>query len=154
MLMATNKHLILVIYIYNFPFLNSVKPVIVKIESKEQTSADVEFTPPQRSEYGERLQLTRYSILVRPHGYPDSEETSESGGIPDEKYTRRCSELEVLPDGHRRRVKLAGLLPGNKYKVKVYSHYSSGEIVPSAEEVFETKPAGALNSSDSCANAW
>ena len=129
-----------------------MKPVIVEIKSKEQNSADVKFTPPQRSEYGERLQLTHYSILVRPHGYPDSEETSESGGIPDEKYTR--TELEVLPDGHHRRVKLAGLLPGNKYKVKVYSHYSSGEIVSSGEEVFETKPAGALNSSDSCANAW
>ena len=130
-----------------------MKPAIVRSKSKEQTSADIEFTPPQRSEYGERLRITGYSILVRPHGYPGSEETSENGGIPDEQYTRDidCSELNALPNQHYR-VKVAGLSPGSKYKVKVFSHYSSGEIVASGEDVVETKPAGEFCNSDSCTN--
>ena len=115
------------------------KPIIGKIENIQSNSAEITFSDPpflQKTEYGDWIQLTGYTVTHRPHGQEESKAKGSSFPYDVSSLTPDASPTQP------RRMKLAGLRPGEKYKLAVTAHYSNRESIPSEEQVFTTKPAG------------
>ena len=87
--------------------------------------------------------------MRRPLGQEESK--AKDSSFP---YDASSSTSEASPT-QPRRMKLAGLMPGKKYKLTVTAHYSNGESIPSEEQVFTTKPAGTyLGVHGTCKCVW
>ena len=114
-------------------------PTITMTENIQSNSVEIIFSNPpflQKPEYGDWIQLTGYTVMRRPLGQEESK--AKDSSFP---YDMSSSMSDASPT-QPRRMKLAGLMPGKKYKLTVTAHYSNGESISSEPKVFSTKPAG------------
>lgn len=115
------------------------KPTIGETENIHRNSVEITFFDPlflRKTEYGDWIQLTGYTVTRRPHRQEES--NTKPSNFP---YDVNSPTSDASPN-QPRRMKLAGLMPGKKYKLTVTAHYSDGESIPSEEREFTTKPAG------------
>ena len=132
-------HLSSRMYICERRYFVAEKPIIGVTENIQSNSAEITFSDPpflQKIKYGDWIQLTGYTVMRRPLGHEESK--AKDSSFP---YDVSSSTSEASPT-QPRRMKLAGLMPGKKYKLTVTAHYSNGESIPGEEQVFTTKPAG------------
>lgn len=104
----------------------------------EVTFSDPPFLQ-KKEEYGDKIQLTGYTVKCQPHG--DQEDNAEFIDFP---YDMPSNPTPNASPTQQRRMKLAGLMPGKKYKVVVAPHYSTstGRSIHSDEREFTTKCSG------------
>lgn len=115
------------------------KPKIGQAESIQKNSVEITFSDPpflNNMEYGDWIQLSGYTVTRRPHGQEERNAKSSKFSYNVNSPTSDASPVQP------HRMKLAGLMPGKKYKLTVTAHYSNGESTSSEERVFTTKLSG------------